>query len=97
VQHVLASIQKHGHVRGKSAEQARNMIATFQLLNVAGDEELERLLGDLGQALDRPGAETARDAGAIADALTALARETVEAAQAVARRLEPSQAALIEI
>lgn len=95
VQNVLASIRKHGHVRGKTAQQAENLVTTFRLLNVAGDQELDRLLGNLESALSAKGADSARDTGAVEDALKEIATETKEAARNVARRLEPSQASMV--
>lgn len=97
VQAVLVSIRKHGRILGKTAEQAENLIANFRLLNVAGDQDLERLLNDLHTALGQKGVDSARDAAAVNQALTAIAEETAEAARNVARRLEPSQASMILI
>lgn len=97
VQAVLTSIRKHGRILGKTAEQAENLIANFRLLNVAGDQDLERLLNDLQTALGQKGVDSARDAAAVNQALTAIAEETAEAARNVARRLEPSQASMILI
>jgi hypothetical protein len=62
---------------------------------LAGDADLERLLNDLHAALGQKGVDSARDAAAINQALTAIAEETAEAARNVARRLEPSQASMI--
>jgi hypothetical protein len=49
-----ASLQKHQALRGSSARRVRNLRKWFALMNFTGDEQLERLIGELHQLATAP-------------------------------------------
>jgi hypothetical protein len=89
VTEIAASIKKNGHLRGKVAERARNLLDTFQLLNAHGDNELATALQELRSRLPETGTtEGARyDTRAVLAQLDAISDMTHEAALDVTQRL----------
>jgi len=101
VAEIAASIQKHGHLRGKVAERARNLIDAFQLLNAHGDEELGQALGELrGQLVKQPAASKGKsiyDTQAVLQQLETIKDITHQASVEVARRAAtPTRARALE-
>lgn len=67
---ITRNINRHGRVLGKTVQKVEGMVATFRLLNIAGDEELEQVLNSLESAMEVAGTNgTKRDVGSIEQAL----------------------------
>ena len=104
VAEIAASIQKHGHLRGKVAERARHLVETFHLLNAHGDEELEQALGELrGHLVKQPaagkgkGKKSIYDTQAVLQQLKTIKDITHQASVEVARRAAtPTRARALE-
>jgi len=97
---VLASIRKNGHLTGKVAQKARNMVETFRMLNAHDDVELERKLQELQGALSAnapDGGDSKLDVARISGALAAVQAVTAEAAEEVKRRAAPSRWKMLEV
>jgi len=101
---IAASIERNGHLRGKVAERAHNLVETFQLLNAHGDEALESALGELkGRLAQRPAVEqgkktTRYDTQAVLGQLNKIKTLTHQAAADVAQRAaRPTRARALEL
>ncbi|MGD9099244.1 MAG: hypothetical protein PVF45_02110, partial [Anaerolineae bacterium] len=104
VTEITASIERNGHLRGKVAERARNLVETFRLLNAHGDEALESALDDLKERLaQRPVVEQGKKAPrynteAVLGQLSRIKVLTHQAATDVAQRAaRPTRARALEL
>lgn len=80
---VADNVSKNGRVVGKQVQAITNMIATFRMLNAAGDDELESQINSLELAMDKPGLVTTRDTGAILTALNSVAGVAITKAESL--------------
>jgi hypothetical protein len=97
VQNMIAKVQEHGRVRGKTREQAMNAIQQYQTLRALGGDRLHAEVSNLESALDTPGEDYKTDPEAVLSALRRLASETLESARRVSRSVSPSRAAYVDL
>ncbi len=94
------SLQKNGHLRGKTAQRAAGLARTFRLLNCQKDGELEELLRQLETLATSPipkNGKRRRAVEPIEGVLSEIARLTHASAEEVKRRAEPSRFRALEV
>ena len=92
---IRASLQKHDALRGSSARKARELARWFQVMNWAGDEQLENLVHELEQLATAPVAKKRKRApGPIDRVLGDIIEITYADARAVT---EPNRMGALEL
>ncbi|MBN1284362.1 MAG: hypothetical protein JXB47_03095 [Anaerolineae bacterium] len=100
---ILAAIEKHGYLPGANARQAQSMREVFAVLNAHGDHEIEQVLEQLDQLVQRRVPNPARgdkatyDTGAMVAALEKITALTVASAQRLAREAGSTRAGALMV
>jgi len=89
-------VSAKGYLHGKQKEQANNVIELYNTLKGLGGDRLRSEILKLEIAMETPGEKFATDGDAVVAALNELARQTVEAAQRVAKSAGSGRAAYVD-